>query len=71
MDFDAIVAGAGIWGCTVARRLAEAGKRVLVLERRPVVVLTHEAKTADVEAALAEIKGSGVIGADPVKLRMI
>ena len=37
----------------------------------PVVVLTHEAKTADVEAALAEIKGSGVIGADPVKLRMI
>ena len=37
----------------------------------PVVVLTHAAKTADVEAALTEIKGSGVIGADPVKLRMI
>jgi len=36
-DYDAIVAGAGIWGCTVARRLAEAGKRVLVLEKRPVV----------------------------------
>ena len=35
--FDAIVAGAGIWGCTVARRLAEAGRRVLVLEKRPVV----------------------------------
>ena len=33
-NYDAIVAGAGIWGCTVARRLAEAGKRVLVLERR-------------------------------------
>lgn len=32
-----VVAGAGIWGCTVARRLAEAGKRVLVLEKRPVV----------------------------------
>lgn len=32
--FDAIVAGAGIWGCTVARRLAEAGKRVLLLEKR-------------------------------------
>lgn len=32
--FDAIVAGAGIWGCTLARRLAEAGRRVLVLERR-------------------------------------
>lgn len=34
-DLD-IVAGAGIWGCTVARRLAEAGRKVLVLERRPV-----------------------------------
>ena len=34
MTIDAIVAGAGIWGCTVARRLAEAGRRVLVLERR-------------------------------------
>ena len=33
---DAIVAGAGIWGCTVARRLAESGRRVLVVEKRPV-----------------------------------
>ena len=32
-----LVAGAGIWGCTVARRLAEAGRRVSVLERRQVV----------------------------------
>ncbi|MBO7721063.1 MAG: NAD(P)-binding protein [Kiritimatiellae bacterium] len=30
-----IVAGAGIWGCTLARRLAEAGREVLVLEKRP------------------------------------
>ena len=37
MTYDSIVAGAGIWGCTVARRLAEAGRRVLVLEKRPVV----------------------------------
>ena len=37
MTVDAIVAGAGIWGCTVARRLAEAGRKVLVLEKRPVV----------------------------------
>lgn len=37
LSIDAIVAGAGIWGCTVARRLAEAGKRVLVLEKRSVV----------------------------------
>ena len=32
---DAIVAGAGIWGCTVARVLAENGRKVLVLEKRP------------------------------------
>lgn len=36
-NIDAIVAGAGIWGCTVARSLADRGRRVLVLERRPVV----------------------------------
>ena len=32
---DAIVAGAGIWGCVVARVLAEKGRKVLVLEKRP------------------------------------
>ena len=37
MVVDAIVAVAGIWGCTVARRLAEAGRKVMVLEKRPVV----------------------------------
>lgn len=36
-NIDAMVVGAGIWGCTVARRLAEAGRNVLVLEKRPVV----------------------------------
>ncbi|MBQ6473201.1 MAG: NAD(P)-binding protein [Victivallales bacterium] len=36
-NFDVLVAGAGIWGCTLARRLAEIGYRVLVLEARPVV----------------------------------
>ncbi len=36
-QIDIIVAGAGIWGCTVARVLAEAGRRVLVLEKRSVV----------------------------------
>ena len=37
MTVDAVVAGAGVWGCTVARRLAESGRRVLVLERRKAV----------------------------------
>ena len=36
-EIDAIVAGAGVWGCTVARRLAEAGRKVLVLEKRQAV----------------------------------
>lgn len=36
-NIDSIVAGAGIWGCTVARRLAEAGRKVLVLEKRSAV----------------------------------
>lgn len=36
-NVDSIVAGAGAWGCTIARRLAEAGKRVLVLESRRAV----------------------------------
>jgi UDP-galactopyranose mutase len=33
-NFDAVVAGAGVWGCTLARRLAESGRKVLVLESR-------------------------------------
>ena len=33
-QFDVMVAGAGIWGCTLARRLAESGRRVLLIERR-------------------------------------
>ena len=35
--FDAIVVGAGLWGCVLSRRLAETGRRVLVLERRKAV----------------------------------
>ena len=33
-EINAIVAGAGIWGCTAARTLAETGRKVLVLEKR-------------------------------------
>ena len=37
----------------------------------PVVVLTHKSRTADLEAALDEIKASGVVSEAPVRLRMI
>ena len=46
-DFDAIVAGAGIWGSTVARRLAEAGRKVLVLEKRKAVGGNCRCRTID------------------------
>lgn len=36
-QIDVVVTGAGLWGCTVARVLAEAGRRVLVLEKRAAV----------------------------------
>lgn len=36
-EWNAIVVGAGVWGCTVARRLAEAGRKVLVIERRAAI----------------------------------
>jgi homoserine dehydrogenase len=37
----------------------------------PVVVLTHRSRTADLEAALDEIRASGVASEDPVRLRML
>ncbi len=37
----------------------------------PVVMLTHRAKAADLDAAIAEIKASGVIDGEPVHLRVL
>ncbi len=37
----------------------------------PVVVLTHKAKASDLENALREIQDTGVIGAQPVALRVL
>ena len=67
--FGAIASVLGKHGVSISAASQKAGN--VGNEPVPVVVLTHAAKTASVEAALAEIKASGVIGADPVKLRMI
>jgi UDP-galactopyranose mutase len=37
VKYDAVIVGAGLFGATVARCLLDAGKRVLVLEKRPVI----------------------------------
>lgn len=37
----------------------------------PVVAMTHLAKTSDLDAALEEIRNSGVISEEPVKLRVL
>ena len=37
----------------------------------PVVILTHRAKGAEIDAALREIRAAGVLNHEPVKLRMI
>lgn len=34
MRIDCLIVGAGLWGCVLAQRLASAGKRVAVIDRR-------------------------------------
>ena len=67
--FGTITAILGKYGVSMSAVTQKAGN--VGNEPVPVVVLTHKAKSADVDAALAEIRQSGVIGAEPVKLRMI
>jgi hypothetical protein len=47
------------------------GAEVTDSDYQPVVALTHVAREADIEAALAEIRASGVIGGEPVKIRIL
>ena len=66
--FGAIASTLGRHGVSIsAATQKETGEAGFV----PVVALTHKAKTKDLEDALAEIRASGVVGADPIKLRMI
>ena len=46
-SYDAVVAGAGVWGCTIARRLAETGRKVLVLEKRKAIGGNCRCRTID------------------------
>ena len=63
----------------VASALGRRGVSILAIKQKdtanggpvPVVVLTHRAKAADINAALAEIKESGVTGEEPVRLRVL
>ncbi|MGN0833401.1 MAG: homoserine dehydrogenase [Kiritimatiellia bacterium] len=56
----------GVSLSAVSQRAASEGNLPI-----PVVVLTHEAKASDLDLALEEIRASGVVGEEPVKLRMI
>lgn len=47
MEYDVIIVGSGAGGCAAACRLAEAGKRVLLLERGP--ILPRDGSTLDVD----------------------
>ena len=67
--FGTIAAKLGAHGVSIsaASQKKESGADGFV----PVVVLTHEAKTSDLQKALAEIAASGVIQGAPVSLRVL
>jgi len=67
--FGAIASTLGKHGVSISAASQKSGN--IGNEPVPVVVLTHAAKTSAVDTALAEIRESGAIGEDPVKLRMI
>jgi L-2-hydroxyglutarate oxidase LhgO len=48
MDFDAVVIGAGVVGLAVARRLAQAGRAVLVLEAEKTIGLHTSSRNSEV-----------------------
>ena len=66
--FGTIATILGTHGVSIAGAMQkESGENGFV----PVVALLHEAKTENLERALNEIVATGVVGASPVKLRML
>ena len=66
--FGTIATILGTHGVSIAGAMQkESGENGFV----PVVALLHEAKTENLERALHEIVATGVVGASPVKLRML
>ena len=66
--FGTIATILGTHGVSIAGAMQkESGENGFV----PVVALLHEAKTENLERALQEIVATGVVGASPVKLRML
>ena len=59
-NIDVIVGGAGIWGCTVARCLAEKGRKVLVLEKRAAVGGNVRCETDPANGIEVHIYGSHI-----------
>lgn len=63
-EADVIVAGAGLWGSTLARRLAESGRRVLVMERRDAVGGNCRAETDPATGIEVHLYGSHIFHTD-------
>ena len=61
-SFDTLIVGAGVWGCALARRYAEAGKRVLVLEKRTAI-------GGNVRRAARAVSGRGCEDPEPRRRR--
>jgi prolycopene isomerase len=73
-DYDAVVIGAGNGGLTAAVSLAQAGRKVLLLERHNVpggCATSFIRGRFEFEVALHQLSGMGVEGGLPGPLRML
>jgi len=66
-DFDAVVIGAGVAGCTMARLLAEKGKRVLVFEKTKRI--GGQAADDYIDGRLTQLFGIHVLYGDSMEVK--